>query len=195
MDSKEAFKLAACISLYLPSAIKESESNMPSVISLTLEILPSVMAICFRVCSKFFFAFANSPAPLLTSIEICSSMASMASSISSMASSQSMASADFRLSCAAFKVRLLAFTRGPIWSKERVPSEGMVTEVLPVEDWGCPLSLGARTAAAGADRDSRAEQVRHRAAKRFFIGGSSWRGKGNRLLETGRKCCYFSRVL
>ena len=88
-----------------------------------------------------------------------------------------------------------AFTRGPIWSKERVPSEGMVTEVLPVEDWGCPLSLGARTAAAGADRDSRAEQVRHRAAKRFFIGGSSWRGKGNRLLETGRKCCYFSRVL
>ena len=53
----------------------------------------------------------------------------------------------------------------------------------------------ARTAAAGVDRDSRAEQVRHRAAKRFFIGGSSWRGKGNRLLETGRKCCYFSRVL
>lgn len=56
------------------------------------------------------------------------------------------------------------------------------------------LSLSA-PAAAGADRDSRAEQVRHRAAKRFFIGGSSWRGKGNRLLETGLKCCYFSRVL
>ena len=195
MDSREVSKLAACILLYSLRAVRELtattlliKSSSPSILSLAISILE-------RDSCNFFVASVSFPEEPFKSIEICSSMASMASSISSMASSQSMASADFRLSCAAFKVRLLAFTRGPIWSKERVPSEGMVTEVLPVEDWGCLLSLGARTAAAGADRDSRAEQVRHRAAKRFFIGDSSWRGKGNRLLETGRKCCYFSRVL
>ena len=92
-----------------------------------------------------------------------------------MASSQSIAFACLRLSSAAFRVRLFAFTRSPIWEKARVPSEGMVTDVVPDAEMGVVL-LFWRAAMAGVARESRAVKVRPRARTRvccFIIGKSS----------------------